>query len=318
MMVLTRTVQNRTIQNLCWILEPKFAKTSGTKDRCISIFVSAPHLLCCVCTGGFYYPNGLLNYDEYTNKKPKPPHTSALHDLYQSHVDSGCASANTGQEYMCGPANVGFLFPYIKVTSRWPTLSWKAEDLSKQPWCKKRVMLSFHVAWGKARSTLDNARSWSWCGCRAPSQSFLEMFDFLSLYGFWIVFVLVIVILNEQYARRSRQNLNLGLWEQGDSGFNWGLMFACVHAGTISCRKPALPLSDQCFCLLACCVSADTGLYRGKHVWLQSDLHGTWMSPKGELTLGLSSMLWFVKLHQARILRGFPLAWKPLGWISES
>ena len=71
---------------------------------------------CPVSAGGFYFPGNPKDYSEFIEELPAAPHNSSLYDLYQAHVDAGCAASNKDHQYMCGPANVAFLFPYIKVS----------------------------------------------------------------------------------------------------------------------------------------------------------------------------------------------------------
>ena len=64
---------------------------------------------------GFFFPGNPQNYSAFIAKEPAAPRNSSIYDLYQSRVDEGCAAANPSKEYLCGPANVAFLFPYITV-----------------------------------------------------------------------------------------------------------------------------------------------------------------------------------------------------------
>ncbi|XP_065829478.1 uncharacterized protein [Oscarella lobularis] len=64
--------------------------------------------------GGWFTPIGAMNYNEWLKKEPALPRSNSIYLLYDSFTQQACTKANPGKAYMCGPANIPFLYPYIK------------------------------------------------------------------------------------------------------------------------------------------------------------------------------------------------------------
>ncbi|KAI6654399.1 Palmitoleoyl-protein carboxylesterase notum1 [Oopsacas minuta] len=64
--------------------------------------------------GGWFYPQLLLNFTEWTKQSPSNQPSSFLNTLYDSYVHKMCAENNYLQPWVCGPSNVGYLYQYIR------------------------------------------------------------------------------------------------------------------------------------------------------------------------------------------------------------
>ena len=64
--------------------------------------------------GGWFYPQLLLNFSEWTNQTPSYQPSPFLNNLYNSYVHRMCAKNNYLKPWVCGPSNVGYLYQYIK------------------------------------------------------------------------------------------------------------------------------------------------------------------------------------------------------------
>jgi hypothetical protein len=68
--------------------------------------------------GGFYFPQNLARLPP--NRRPKrydnmpPAINSHVHDVFQSYTNIHCRNKNQNRPHLCGPANVGYLYPYIQ------------------------------------------------------------------------------------------------------------------------------------------------------------------------------------------------------------
>ena len=66
--------------------------------------------------GGYFFPLNVTEYYLWLQNKTEPPKNRSLYDLYQSFTNINCATQNKERPQFCGPANIGFLYPYIKVS----------------------------------------------------------------------------------------------------------------------------------------------------------------------------------------------------------
>eukprot|EP00118_Oscarella_pearsei_P028790 m.2931 g.2931 ORF g.2931 m.2931 type:complete len:383 (+) comp8982_c0_seq2:464-1612(+) len=64
--------------------------------------------------GGLFSPEGITSYDRWQKEEGPEPRVSFGHDLYQSFTQEACTKANPGKAYMCGPANIAFVYSYVK------------------------------------------------------------------------------------------------------------------------------------------------------------------------------------------------------------
>jgi hypothetical protein len=68
--------------------------------------------------GGFYFPQNLARFPP--DRRPKrydnmpPAINSHVHDVFQSYTNIHCRNKNQNRPHLCGPANVGYLYPYIQ------------------------------------------------------------------------------------------------------------------------------------------------------------------------------------------------------------
>jgi hypothetical protein len=70
--------------------------------------------------GGYFFPTNVTEYSLWLQNKTEPPRNRSLYDLYQSFTNVYCTTQNKERPQFCGPANIGFLYPYIKVSNVFP------------------------------------------------------------------------------------------------------------------------------------------------------------------------------------------------------